>query len=217
MSVPQVFVETNYLYSVYRMPSERLRDALALHAHFTAGNVKIYVPYLCFQEARNLISQSLPTRRCDDLMEFHRFAVAQGTAHWQFEEAKKLFDAALGEVNRTKAVYKRELADFASALGDGVLHATDEVFDFLEALVLDDDNLKSDRKWFIDAMILCSVLVKAASLRAAGVQDLYFASLDKKAFKPAPNRPNLTRYYADAGLTFVEGFVLPDPSPPSPP
>jgi len=216
MSVSHVFAETNFLYSVYRMPSERLRDALALQARFSAREVKMFIPYLCFQEARNLISQNLPKHRCDDLLGFHRFAVAQGTAHWQFEEAKTLFDAALGEVSRTKAVYKRELADFASTLGDGILHATDEVFDCLEALVLDDDTLKDDRKWIIDAMILCSILVKSAQLRAAGVSDLYFASLDKKAFKPTPARPKLTRYYAEAGLVFVEGFVLPEPSPASP-
>ncbi len=217
MSIPHVFVETNFLYSVYRMPSERLPDALALQTRFTADEVKLFVPYLCFQETRNLISQSLPHRRCNDLLAFHHFATAQGKAHWQFEEAKKLFDAALGEVSRTKAVYRRELADFASALGDGVLHATDEVFDRLETLDLDEDNLKNDRKWFIDAMILSSILVKAAQLRNAGVHDLYFASLDKKAFKPTPARPKLARCYADVGLTFVEGFVLPGPSTPSQP
>jgi hypothetical protein len=216
MTVSHVFLETNFLHSAFRMPSERRPDALALQARFLAADIKIYVPYLCFQEAKNLISQSLPTHRCDDLLAFHRFAVGQGIAHWQFDEVKKLFDAALGEVNRTKAVYKRELADFAAALGDGVLHATDEVFDRLEALDLDDDNLKSDRKWVIDVLILCSILVKAAQLQAAGISDLYFASLDKKAFKPTPARPKLTRYYADVGLTFVEGFILPEPSPPSP-
>jgi hypothetical protein len=160
MTVPHVFVETNFLFSIFCMPSKRRRDAVALRARFQAGDVKLFVPYLCFQEARNLISQNLPNRRCDDLFEFHRFATAEGAAHWDFAEAKKLLDAALGEVNRTKDVYKRELAEFASALGDGVLHGTDEVFDFLEALDLDENNLK-DRKWFIDAMILCSVLVKA--------------------------------------------------------
>jgi hypothetical protein len=173
MTVPHVFVETPFLFSIFCMPSKRRRDAVALRARFQAGEVKLFVPYLCFQEARNLISQNLPNRRCDDLFEFHRFATAEGAVHWDFAEAKKLLDAALGEVSRTKAVYKRELAEFASTLGDGVLHGTDEVFDFLEALDLDEDNLKGDRKWFIDAMILCSVLVKARGLRATGVRPLY--------------------------------------------
>jgi predicted nucleic acid-binding protein len=199
MTVPHVFVETNFLFSVFRMPSERHRDALALRARFQAGEVKLFVPYLCFQEARNLISQNLANRRYADLFEFHRFATAQGVAHWDFAEAKKLLDAALGEVSQTKAICKRELTEFASTLGDGVLHGTDEVFDFLEALDLDENNLK-DRKWFIDAMILCSVLVKARGLRAAGVRPLYFTSLDKKAFEPTPARPKLARHYTEAGL-----------------
>src|SRR5437660_5125692 len=137
MNVPPVFVETNFLHSVYRMPSERRGDALGLLSRFERGETKLHVPYLCFQEARHLISQNLPKHRCEDLLAFHKFAVGQGAAHWAFEEVKKLVDAALGEVSRTKAVYKRELADFAVALGDGVLHATDHVFDFLEALDLD--------------------------------------------------------------------------------
>jgi predicted nucleic acid-binding protein len=78
MTQPQVFVETNFLFGVFRMPSKRHRDALALKAHFGAGDVKLYVPYLFFQEARNLIAKSLPTNRCSDLLEFHRFAAESG-------------------------------------------------------------------------------------------------------------------------------------------
>src|SRR5438309_7601539 len=124
MTVAHVFMETNFLCCVYCMPSKRSPDALALLARFEAGAIKLYVPYLCFQEARNRISKSLSNRRCKDLFGFHRYAVAQGTAHWIYDEAKKLLDAALGEVSRTKAVYKRELAEFAAAIGDGMLHGT---------------------------------------------------------------------------------------------
>jgi hypothetical protein len=169
-----------------------------------------YIPYLCFQEARNLISLNLPSHRCTDLFEYHRFADSKGAVNWDFGEAKKLLDAALGEVNRTKSVYKRELAEFATALGDGIVHASDEVFDFLEALDLDDDSLKNDRKWYIDALILCSVLVKGKHLRAGGATKSYFASLDKKAFQPTELRPKLTRYYAEANVHFVPGFLLPE-------
>ena len=67
MSVAHVFVETNFLFGVFRMPSSRHPDALALQARFTAGEIKLFVPYLCFQEARNLIAKSLPSKRCNDL------------------------------------------------------------------------------------------------------------------------------------------------------
>jgi hypothetical protein len=70
MTQPHVFVETNFLFGVFRMPSKRQRDALALKAQFGTGDVKLYVPYLCFQEARNLIAKSLPSNRCSDLLEF---------------------------------------------------------------------------------------------------------------------------------------------------
>ena len=46
----------------------------SVKAKFSSGQVKLYVPYLCFQEARNLIAKSLPSNRCSDLLEFHRFA-----------------------------------------------------------------------------------------------------------------------------------------------
>jgi predicted nucleic acid-binding protein len=55
----QVFVETNFLFHVFCMPSKRHRDALALKARFDANEVKLYVPYVCFQEARNLIAKNL--------------------------------------------------------------------------------------------------------------------------------------------------------------
>jgi hypothetical protein len=44
MTLPHVFVETNFLFGVFRMPSKRHRDAQALKAQFGAGEVKLYVP-----------------------------------------------------------------------------------------------------------------------------------------------------------------------------
>jgi len=89
-----IFVETNFLFGAFRIPSKQHRDALALRARFDAGEVKLYVPYLCFQEARHLIAKSLPSNRCADLLEFHRFAAGTGAASWNFDEVKKLLDAA---------------------------------------------------------------------------------------------------------------------------
>jgi predicted nucleic acid-binding protein len=204
MTSPHVFAETNLLFHVFRLPSKRHRDALALKARFEAGGIKLYLPYLCFQEARNLISNSLPSNRCSDLLEFHRFAATAGTATWDFAEVSKLLDAATGEVNQTRAVYQRELADFADAVGAGIMHGTRDVFDFLESLQPDHD-LK-----YNDKLILSCALLKAGELHRAGVQELYFASLDKGDLQPRDNRPKMTAYYAEAGLTFVPGFVLPD-------
>jgi hypothetical protein len=202
MSV-HVFAETNYLISLLCMPSKRKRDALVLHKRWSEEGLKLYVPYLCFQEARYFISRNLPQRRCDDLLEFHRFAEANGEANWNFEEVKRLLDAATGEVNRTKAVCKRELADFARALGDGIMHADRKVFDFLEALEL--DALAYNYK-----LILSSVLVKAKELYDSGEKALYFVSLDKSDLKPKDDRDKKKLLYDEAGLTFVSSFVLPD-------
>src|SRR5262249_17750903 len=143
-----------------------------------------YVPYLCFQEARYLINKNLPSHRCSELLEFNHFAVTAGTADWKVEEVRKLFDAATGEVSRTKTVYQRELADFAAVLGAGILHGTREVFDFLETLDLDDDSLK-----YNDKLILSSVLLKAKDLRGSGEDKLYFVSVDKSDLQPTVNRP----------------------------
>jgi hypothetical protein len=206
MTQTHVFVETNFLFGVFRMPSKRHRDAVALKAQFSAGEVKLYVPYLCFQEVRNLIGKSLPSNRCSDLLDFHRFAAGSGMASWKFEEIRKLLDAATGEVSRTKDVYQRELADFAAAVGDGVLHGSKHVFDFLEALDLDDDSLK-----YNDKLILSSVFVKARELKDAGANRVFFASVDTTDLQPTLHRPKMTRHYNEAGLIFVPNFVLPDP------
>ncbi len=184
--------------------AQRHRDALALNARFRAGDITLYVPYLCFQEARNLIAKSLPSNRCTDLLDFHRYAVAAGTASWAFDEVRKLLDAAVGEVSRTKAVYQRQLTDFAATVGDGILHGSKHVFDFLEALDLDDDTLK-----YNDKLILSSVLVRARELKAAGADRLFFASVDKSDLQPTAHRPKMTRHYNDAGLEFIPNFVLP--------
>jgi hypothetical protein len=204
MGSVHVFVETNFLFGIFRMPSKRHRDALALKARFEAGEVKLYVPYMCFQEARNLIAKSLPSNRCSDLLEFHRFSAGTGAARWSFEEVKKLLDAAAGEVSRTKAVYQRELVEFAIALGDGILHGTNEVFTFLESLDLDDDTLK-----YNDKLVLASVLGKAKKLMESAPGQLFFASLDKSDLYPTAQRPKLADYYKQAGLIFVPSFVLP--------
>jgi hypothetical protein len=199
-----VFAETNFLFGVFRMPSKRNPDALALRARFDAGDVKLHVPYLCFQEARNLIAKSLPSNLGSELLEFHRFAASSGAVTWNYDEVKKLLDAATAQVSRTKAVYKQELSDFATALGDGILHGTQEVFDLLEGLDLDADNLK-----YNDKLILATVLLKAKNLRQVGADQLYFASMDKSDLQPTPERPKMMRNYNDVGLVFVPGFVLP--------
>ena len=118
---------------------------------------------------------------------------------------RKLLNAATAEVSRTKAVYKRDFADFASAVDDGILHGTQSLFDFLESLDLDDDTLE-----YNDKLILSSVLCKARELRDAGVSQLFFASTDKKDLEPTANRPKMTKYYREAGLKFLPSFVLPD-------
>jgi predicted nucleic acid-binding protein len=205
MIAAHVFVETSFLFGVFRMPSKRHRDALALKARFDAGEIKLYVPYLCFQEARHLIGRSLPSNRCSDLFEFHRFAVSMQAGTWNFDEVRKLLDAATSEVNRTKAMYQQELMEFATTLGDGVLHADKGVFDFLESLDLDDDSLK-----YNDKLILSSVLWKARQLKASQAGRLLFASVDKSDLQPTVHRPKMTRYYNEAGLVFVPNFVLPE-------
>ncbi len=206
MSSAHVFVETNFLFGIFRMPSNHDPKALLLRARFTAGEVKLFVPYLCFQEARNVIAKSLPRNRCADLQSFHRFAVANKVAAWNSAEIQKLLDAASAEVSRTKALYSRELAAFAAAVGDGILHGTKEVFDLLESLELDDDTLK-----YNDRLILSSVLCKARQLKASGADRLFFASLDTGDLQPTSHRPRLSRYYDEAGVVFVPNFVLPDP------
>lgn len=206
MSRRHIFIETNFLFHAYRMPSKRHRDVRALMTRFEAGEVKFYAPYVCFQEARNLIGRNLPTNRCTDLWEFHRHATAIGTANWDSNEVKKFLDAATGEVRRTRDTYQRDLADFAAAIGEGLLHGTDEVFDFLESLNTDDALSYNDK------LILSTVLLKANELRSAGESKLYFVSVDKSDLQPTEHRPKLSRYYAESGLTFVPGFVLPDES-----
>ena len=205
MALAHVFVETNFLFGAFRMPSKRHRDAQALKGRFDGGEIRIYAPYLCFQEARHLIAKSLPSNRCTDLLEFHRFAVSTDSTTWNYDEVRKLLDTATAEVSRTKAVYKRELDDFAERVGDGILHATREVFDFLESLDLDDDNLE-----YNDKLILASVLLKAKELSASGETEVFFASVDKSDLQPTAHRPKMTRYYTEARLVFVPNFVLPD-------
>jgi hypothetical protein len=204
MVAAHVFVETNFLFGVFRMPSKRHRDALALKARFDAGDIKLYVLYLCFQEARHLIAKTLPSNRCSDLLEYHRFAAGLNKASWDFNEVKKLLDAATGEVNHTKAVCHRELSDFAAAIGDGVLHGTNAVFDLLESLDPDGDDLK-----YNDKFVLTSVLLKAKELKESGARPAYFASLDKSDLQPTSHRPKMSRYYPDVDLQFLPNFVLP--------
>jgi hypothetical protein len=205
MPLAHVFVETNFLFGIFRMPSQRHRDAINLKMRFEAGEIKLYVPYLCFQEARHSIASTLRIKWWSDLLEFHRFAVANRTATWNLGEVRKLLNAATAEVNRTKAVYQRELAEFAAAVGNGILHGTQSLFEFLESLDLDDDTLQ-----YNDKLILSSVLFKAKELREAGASQLYFASTDKKHLEPTAHRPKMTKYYTEAGLIFLPGFVLPD-------
>ena len=132
-----------------------------------------------------------------------------GTASWDFDEVRKLLDAAMGEVSRTKSVYQRELAHFAATVGDGILHGSNHVFNFLEALDLDDDSLK-----YNDKVILSSVLVRARELMAAGADRFFFASADKSDLQPTSHRPKMTQHYNAAGVTFVPNFILHRPNPP---
>ncbi len=86
------------------------------------------------------------------------------------------------------------------------MHGTNHVFQYLETLDLDDDNLK-----YNDKLILSSVLVRARELMAAGADRLFFASVDKSDLQPTSHRPKMTPHDSNAGLTFVPNFVLPVP------
>ena len=86
------------------------------------------------------------------------------------------------------------------------MHGSNHVFNFLEALDLDDDSLK-----YNDKIILSSVLVRARELRALGADRLFFASVDKSDLQPTSHRTKMTKHYNEAGLTFVPNFVLPVP------
>src|SRR5690348_16261263 len=61
MVLPHVFVETSFLFGAFRLASKRNAAALALRGRFEAGEVKLYVPYLCFQAARDFIGRNLPS------------------------------------------------------------------------------------------------------------------------------------------------------------
>jgi hypothetical protein len=78
------------------------------------------------------------------------------------------------------------------------------VFDFLEAMQLDDDNLK-----YNDKLVLCSSLVKASELTSAAIGPLYFASVDRSDLQPTANRPKMSALYQTARLEFVPNFVVP--------
>jgi hypothetical protein len=207
MTAAHVFAETNFLYHVFHMPSKRLPDAVALRKRFDAAEIKLYVPYVCFQEARHRIREYFSkqwSRVMKDLREFHRYAEADRKADWDFGEVKKLLDAATAEMDPSKPTFPSELRNFTQALGDGVLHGTKEVFDFLESLDLEVSLEYNDK------LVLSSVLVKAKELYDSGEKALYFVSIDKSDLKPKDDRDKKKLLYDEAGLTFVSSFVLSD-------
>jgi hypothetical protein len=206
MPLRHAIVETNFLYNVFRLPSERRPDAVALFARAQAGEFKLHLPYLCIQEAKHLISKSLPQllRWCEELKRFHRYCEGQGTARWHFGEVQLLLDSATVEVQQTKDRYRAEIDAFVAAIGDGVIHGTDEVFASLESLALDHELKYNDR------LILGSVLVRASQLRARGEAEVYFFSTDIGDLGPTEKRPKLTACYQACGLQFVQGYEPPE-------
>lgn len=205
MSSVHVFVETGFLFGVFCVPSQRKPAALDLLRRYQAGELELHIPYVCFQEARHLISKRLPSSFVTDLGDFQQWAAQSHAVTWDFSEVKKFLDAAIAERSRTKANLRTDLAKFAKELGTGVIHSTREVFDCLEALELDADN--ND---FVDKLVLSSVLVKARALGVSQTDRRVFISEDAKFFKPADDRPKLSRLYSDAGLDYLSGFDLAD-------
>jgi predicted nucleic acid-binding protein len=198
--VNHVFVETNFFIDTLRPFPAPAATALLSRV---GTDISLYVPWVAIAEAKRTLDRIIrEDLGFTDMME--RFALLE----FQGGQLSRTDKPVIDQLAKRAATVRATAIKNASAAVDA-LAARTEIIEPTKAVITKTLSVFSVKRLKpFDEMVLGAVLTKAAVLKAAGEQDIFFCDLNTKDFDPA-NRPALAAEYTACGITFKPSFVVP--------
>jgi hypothetical protein len=183
-------------------------QAIQLLQRAEAGEFKLYVPAICFTEARETVPRRFtPRSRSEDLRKFVRWARDEGRV--TVEDAK----AAFRVFDQFDGLVANELTKVSERLDDLAKHPDLSVFPLSESML--------ERQVFLGAMdlflkpydlaVLAAVLVKSEELQQEGYSWVGLCELDSDLQpwdKSGSRKPILGDLYDNARIRVYGDFLL---------
>lgn len=210
MTSTHALVETNFLIAAFGLPHRQGRDAANLWSRFQDGEVKLHIPFLCFQEARNRILRDV-RNPITELKDIRAYIESAGDTTWEDVEVNKFIGSVGAYLRResTTAVVDERLKEARLSFAEGLIHGCDEIFNSMpvEVKELDLD--------YNDHLILASVLYRAEELTSDS--EVYFCTTNYRHFAPFVVRTDGTRvertsladHYNSCRIQFLDTFSVP--------
>ena len=203
-----VLVETNWVVDIIAPAHLQSPQAIRLLERAQASEFKLYVPAICFAEARETVPRRFtPRSRSEDLRKFVRWARGKGRV--TAEDAK----AAFRVFDQFDGLVANELMEVAERLADLAKHPSLSVFPLSEPML--------ERQVSIGAMdlslkpydlaVLAAVIVKAEELQQEGHPWVGFCELDADLQpwdKSGARKPILSDLYDNARIWVYGDFLL---------
>jgi len=209
-----VFVETNWVVDYAAPAHHKKLPAVELLGRADRGEIQLYLPAICLNEARRTLQKFQPRHEADAIRNFVLWATRERKISSQDGDVVRrtldLFEnkvrGELGQIDATLASLREQRGLDVFALDEAML---------VRAIDLSGGVLDAIQPF--DQAILAAILVRAEGLRAAGEAKLSFCELDgdlQPWDRKSNPKPLLKKLYDDAGIWVFGTFDLDEPPRP---
>lgn len=204
-----VIVETNWVVDIIAPAHLQDLQALKLLTRAHDHEITLFVPAICFAEARETVPRRFaPRSRSEDLRKFVRWAKVNGKVlHQDAEIALKVFDQFDGLVASELTKVSERLSELANLPYLNLFSLSEKMLERQVTIGALNISLKP-----FDLAILAAVLVKAEELFAVNNNEVYFCELDSDLHpwdKSGSPKPIIKKLYDDSHIRVYENFDLP--------
>ena len=204
-----VIVETNWVVDIIAPAHLQDLQALKLLTRAHDHEITLFVPAICFAEARETVPRRFaPRSRSEDLRKFVRWAKVNGKVlHQDAEIALKVFDQFDGLVASELTKVSERLSELANLPYLNLFSLSEKMLERQVTIGALNISLKP-----FDLAILAAVLVKAEELFAVNNNEVYFCELDSDLHpwdKSGSPKPIIKKLYDDSHIRVYENFHLP--------
>lgn len=209
MNRKTVLVETNWVVDIIAPAHLQDLQALKLLTRARDGEINLFVPAICFAEARETVPRRFaPRSRSEDLRKFVRWAKDKGRVLPQDAEiALKVFDQFDGLVATELTKVSERLKELSELPYLNLFSLSETMLERQVTVGALNLSLKP-----FDLAIFAAVLVKAEELFAANQEEVCFCELDSDLHpwdKSGSPKPIIKQLYDDSHIRVYENFDLP--------
>ncbi|MGL5033270.1 MAG: hypothetical protein ACRC6M_05660 [Microcystaceae cyanobacterium] len=210
MKPKAVFVETNWLVDVVAPAHLQSPQAVQLIQRVQNGEFELFIPAICFAEARETIPRRFISKNTsDNFRKFVRWAKRENKISSKDSEiAFRIFDQFDGLVRNELDQVPFRLQNLANQQGINCFPLSESMLEFQVEI----GSMSLDLKPF-DLAILAAILIKIVDLKSQGYEILGFCELDSDLLPWDRNgipKLKLKELYDNINLQVYGSFSLPE-------